>query len=249
MLELKMDPGTTFEWHKFSQDSADVPHYATLLEFLNLRAQASESTSAVKKRPLDPLPPKRVTSLATILDDRCLACRAVKHPLYACLKFKGLPHDQKLALLKNNDMCLNCLKPGHFVKRCVSTHRCHVCQKPHHTLLHNEVKTVCQPASNGAPSGPPASPFVSNVAQNRVFSSAVADDLSCPRHGVEWCDFSGESSTRLCLVHVFHFRTTGAAPAIASFATNSSSRWHWWHFARVQVSRHCELHCYTSLAQ
>ena len=51
MLELlKLDTNTAFEWHKYSQDSEEVPHYSRLLEFLNLRAQASEAPSAEIKR-------------------------------------------------------------------------------------------------------------------------------------------------------------------------------------------------------
>ncbi len=30
------------------------------------------------------------------------------------------------------------MRSGHFVKNCKSLHKCHVCQKPHHTLLHVE---------------------------------------------------------------------------------------------------------------
>ena len=50
ILELKLDASTNFEWQKFSQDLPGYPHYGKLLEFLNLRAQASEaSTNDVKK--------------------------------------------------------------------------------------------------------------------------------------------------------------------------------------------------------
>ena len=56
LLELKLDATTMFEWQKFSQASASVPHYRDLLEFLNPRAQASESslTDVKKGSPLDP---------------------------------------------------------------------------------------------------------------------------------------------------------------------------------------------------
>ena len=42
ILELKLDAGTMFEWQKYSSGSVDVPHCNELLEFVNLRAQASE---------------------------------------------------------------------------------------------------------------------------------------------------------------------------------------------------------------
>ena len=44
VIELKLDVDTMFEWQKHSQANIDVPHYQDLLEFLDLRAQASETT-------------------------------------------------------------------------------------------------------------------------------------------------------------------------------------------------------------
>ena len=42
VLELKLDAGTMFEWQKHTNSSTDVPYLNHLLEFVNLRAQASE---------------------------------------------------------------------------------------------------------------------------------------------------------------------------------------------------------------
>ena len=44
VLELKLDTTTMFEWQKHSQDQSDVPDCQDLLDFLNLRAQASETS-------------------------------------------------------------------------------------------------------------------------------------------------------------------------------------------------------------
>ena len=43
-----------------------------------------------------------------------------------------------IATLKDNNLCMNCLSSGHVVKNCKSVHKCHKCQKPHHTLLHKD---------------------------------------------------------------------------------------------------------------
>ena len=53
-----------------------------------------------------------------------------------CTKFRSLSHDEMISLLRKHGHCLNCLRPGHFVKDCKSLHYCKVCQNPHHTLLH-----------------------------------------------------------------------------------------------------------------
>ena len=48
---LKLDPTTLFEWQKSSQSHTEVPHYKHILEFLNLRAQASETSLVETKKP------------------------------------------------------------------------------------------------------------------------------------------------------------------------------------------------------
>ena len=58
-----------------------------------------------------------------------------------CAKFKALSHDEKNSVLKSNNLCVNCLAGGHFKKQCKSTHKCKICHKPHHTLLHIEPQT------------------------------------------------------------------------------------------------------------
>ena len=42
VIELKLDTTTMFEWQKHSQDTSSMLHYLDLLEFINLRTQASE---------------------------------------------------------------------------------------------------------------------------------------------------------------------------------------------------------------
>ena len=49
-LELKLNPNTTLEWQRYSQSSKGVPDYKHLLEFINLRAQASETSLGETKR-------------------------------------------------------------------------------------------------------------------------------------------------------------------------------------------------------
>ena len=145
LLEMKLDPTTMFEWQRASQGSVDVPNYADLLEFLNLRAQASESLTPDTRRnqrngnhPNKGISPQRSTSYNTVVEnaDSCALCKTDKHPLYTCPRFKSLPHDQMITTLRSNNLCMNCLRPGHYSRKCSSVNRCRKCQKPHHTLLH-----------------------------------------------------------------------------------------------------------------
>ena len=45
-----------------------------------------------------------------------------------------------IATIKENNLCINCLKSGHFSKQCSSLNKCRKCQKPHHTLIHADPK-------------------------------------------------------------------------------------------------------------
>ena len=50
-LQLKLDKTAIFEWQKHDQDSTDVSHYQDLHDFINLRAQASETLNSETRRP------------------------------------------------------------------------------------------------------------------------------------------------------------------------------------------------------
>ena len=46
---------------------------------------------------------------------------------------------QRVQLVKTKDLCINCLRPGHFVDNCSTPRRCKHdgCGRKHHTLLHS----------------------------------------------------------------------------------------------------------------
>ena len=186
MLELKLDQDTMFEWQRHTQSSTSVPPVSALLEFIDLRAQASESAPfelnkkhyGEKQMPRKFHGPRSVTSFTTVVEEMCVLCKTTRHSLYSCPKFKSLPHDQMLTIIKNNGYCMNCLKPGHFLKHCTSTHRCRRCQKPHHTLLHVEFK-----ADRSIPNSfvPAASPEQSSIAESIVTPVTSHVVHACPK--------------------------------------------------------------------
>ena len=146
LLELKLDVNTSFEWQKHTQDCRDTPKYQKLLDFINLRAQASEisASDSGKRFKVDPKPTRKFlprpvdTYSADVSANQCVACKVGKHPLYSCPKFKGLLHEQKLSIVHENRLCMNCLSMGHYSKDCKSNHRCKKCQRLHHTMLHKD---------------------------------------------------------------------------------------------------------------
>ena len=168
MIELKLDTETLFEWQKYSQASVNVPHYDELLSFIDLRAQASETSCPTRKKPSN-----KVMSFATntsAISNNCVVCKNEKHPLYTCAKFKAFSHEGKSAVLKTNNLCTNCLSGGHFRKQCRSIHKCKICQRPHHTLLHIEPQSTPKP--DGSPENKDATKVSSNTAV-RLRSNAL----------------------------------------------------------------------------
>ena len=78
MIELKLDVDTLFEWQKHSQENTGVPPYEDLLDFIDLRAQASEVSSSSNKRTVIPHVKKvqgKVMSLLPICQANALHVR------------------------------------------------------------------------------------------------------------------------------------------------------------------------------
>ena len=143
---------TMSEWKKFSQDEIEVLHYQKLLEFINLRAQASEPSimEHSKKPRYEATSAKKfskpIASFAGTASPvvSCVVCESGNYPLY---EFKALSHDQMVSTLRTHNLCMNCLRFGHLVKQCKSLHHCRKCQKPHHMLLHVEPRSEAPPTS------------------------------------------------------------------------------------------------------
>ena len=139
ILETKLDQMTMFEWQKHSQHSKEVPEYTELLEFLDLRARATDNTKeeSERKRSSVPSSKKTISRPSYVVNiDTCVACKRDKHPLYACKAFQALSHGRKMSMVKENKLCLNCLGSGHFVKEYPSSQKCKKCHQPHHSWLH-----------------------------------------------------------------------------------------------------------------
>ena len=128
VIELKLDVNTMFEWQRHTQDSTEVPHYQKLLEFINLRVQASEAPVSTHKGPKNHSSAKHIASFTANADEtatNCVLCKNEKHPLYVCTRFKALSHDKMLSTIKDKKLCMNCLKSGHSSNN--ANHTCRKC--------------------------------------------------------------------------------------------------------------------------
>lgn len=66
----------------------------------------------------------------------CAKCNA-NHPLYRCNEFIDCDLDTKLKLVREHNLCENCLNSGHLINSC-KFGPCRHCKQKHNSLLHNE---------------------------------------------------------------------------------------------------------------
>lgn len=137
LLTKKLDFGTrkSFETER---DLDELPNLENFLEFIEKRCLIFENLSGMDRtanhRP-------RISSGASLVTlekkmPACLHCNDKSHKIYTCLKFKGLPLEEKRAFVFSKKICFNCLGSKHMSSQCPNKTGCLICSQRHHTLLH-----------------------------------------------------------------------------------------------------------------
>ena len=69
---------------------------------------------------------------------KCICCDLNCSDLENCEKFKAMTQNQRYIFNRDNKLCNNCLKIGHFSRDCKKPKNCNVrdCKRKHHYLLH-----------------------------------------------------------------------------------------------------------------
>jgi len=57
------------------------------------------------------------------------------HPLYRCKQFRKASLQQRMNLIKQNQLCFNCLGNSHRTSKCKVERRCKFCRRKHNSLL------------------------------------------------------------------------------------------------------------------
>lgn len=65
---------------------------------------------------------------------KCIMCPST-HSLFRCPLFLAKTPTDRLAFVRQNNLCGNCLRP-HPIRNCPVSIHCKICQFPHHSLLH-----------------------------------------------------------------------------------------------------------------
>ncbi|XP_039281639.1 uncharacterized protein LOC120350817 [Nilaparvata lugens] len=146
----RLDTNTAKAW-EMSLKADQFPSINDFISFLEKRRQILENTShslndICKERSDKSQTQKHSASQRSQsqsyhvntqhADKICLFCKE-NHALYLCNKFNQVSISERVAFVKSNKLCFNCMRTAeHHAKECTSSNRCRSCNGNHHTLLH-----------------------------------------------------------------------------------------------------------------
>ena len=152
MIELKLDKDTLIEWQKHSYRRLQESHLRTASQLYHYEGPNFRSLVLFSPR----RSPSKLQSHFenTDSENRASVLHArLRSTLFVCVTNSTMSNDKKTQV-KTNQLCNNCLGSGHFKAQCKSVHRCRICQRAHHTLLHHKTPVTPEPK-------PPISPDIS----------------------------------------------------------------------------------------
>lgn len=139
LIVCKMDNDTKQLWAQESVQNA-YPTFEEFLKFLNSRCDALESCSIGSTKSSS----RSTTTKSFFNDDQrkaqkvnddCYVCNN-PHLLFKCPEFRNKTISDRLEVVKEHNLCYNCLRKGHSSSKCSYRTSCFTCRKKHHTMLH-----------------------------------------------------------------------------------------------------------------
>lgn len=156
----KIPDNLVTDWNESNIDNSDIKLTACI-KFLERKAEiATKSNNNLRYN-------KSIINAATTArTNNCILCNEY-HYLFNCQKFAAFEHKKKYECVKQNKLCIKCLRPGHILRFCKSK-GCAKCGKAHHELMHIESATQSTDKSEA--------PASSSASSNQVCTNAVCFD-------------------------------------------------------------------------
>jgi len=109
------------------------------LKFLKERSRTFEmlESNKAKQEAMTPARKKNEKQVALAITSQTFSVCKGNHCIYNCAEFLKKSVPNRHIEIRKTQLCIHCLKPGHYVKDCKST-SCRKYTKAHNTLLHSE---------------------------------------------------------------------------------------------------------------
>ncbi|XP_070515871.1 uncharacterized protein [Cardiocondyla obscurior] len=150
-----LDPQTRREWEQTINESNTPPEYATLETFLERCLHTLEAVAVTKNESAISRPAgaaakqtrnhaaRKTEAKPEKKSGRCALCTR-DHFLLFCEEYRRKSPAEKLAVVRDRKLCLNCLGQ-HQVSACESKKNCAACGSRHHSSVHDvcRVEEAC----------------------------------------------------------------------------------------------------------
>ncbi|XP_075150473.1 uncharacterized protein LOC142224575 [Haematobia irritans] len=136
-------PMTTLSlWEQTVKDKTEISKWADLDRFLTARFQSLETVFDFSHVDVnEPSSQRKLRTYQTSANKiSCFAC-SQDHFLKNCNKFLRMSQEDRFAVIKKNNLCINCFSNRHRLNQCSSKLSCERCKLRHNTLLHRESQT------------------------------------------------------------------------------------------------------------
>ncbi|XP_066596268.1 uncharacterized protein [Prorops nasuta] len=134
-LKNKLDDTLRLAWEMYLGSSKDYPTFLQFSEFLTRHINSLQSLGNKPKTSKKESGKSLKSHAASVNSTGCAHCGS-NHLLYQCKDYLALTPQARSKFAFSQNLCINCLRPGHSCSNCSSSSRCRKCSKMHHTLLH-----------------------------------------------------------------------------------------------------------------
>ncbi|XP_066590771.1 uncharacterized protein [Prorops nasuta] len=134
-LKNKLDDTLRLAWEMYLGSSKDYPTFLQFSEFLTRHINSLQSLGNNPKTSKKESGKSLKSHAASVNSTGCAHCGS-NHLLYQCKDYLALTPHARSKFAFSQNLCINCLRPGHSCSNCSSSSRCRKCSKMHHTLLH-----------------------------------------------------------------------------------------------------------------
>ncbi|XP_058816629.1 uncharacterized protein LOC131679895 [Topomyia yanbarensis] len=143
LLSEALDKETRRRWETTIKHG-ELPSYDATIKFLKeqcfilerCETSNSKENQPAKKSVKSTGQHSLVTTSASESKFKCEFCGDSQHKGFRCPQFLAMSVPQRLAKVRERNVCFNCLRKGHRGLDCPSNRTCVKCQRKHHSLLH-----------------------------------------------------------------------------------------------------------------